>query len=80
MGVLTVMLPNFNHNAAARTANFVAPWEEGDKSKFVGKPAFIVGDASSVGQYGASFLPSHTHPPKTTHVNDPCGQLHSCTL
>ena len=50
------MLPNFNHNAAARTANFVALWEEGDKSKFVGKPAFIVGGASSVGQYGTSLF------------------------
>ena len=78
MGVLTVMLPNFNHNAAARTANFVAPWEEGDKSKFVGKPAFIVGGASSVGQYGACNVPPPL--PLSLSQDDLCRPLHSRNL
>ncbi len=47
--------PNFNHNLAAKTANFTAPWEEGGQTKYAGKPAFIVGGSSSVGQYGTSL-------------------------
>ncbi|RPD59714.1 GroES-like protein [Lentinus tigrinus ALCF2SS1-6] len=46
-----VILTNFNHNPTAPTANFTAPWEEGGKTKYAGKPAFIVGGSSSVGQY-----------------------------
>ncbi|RPD72429.1 GroES-like protein [Lentinus tigrinus ALCF2SS1-7] len=47
----TVLIPNFNHNPEGNTANFTAPWEEGGKEKYAGKPAFIVGGSSSVGQY-----------------------------
>ncbi len=53
LGLATVLVPNFNHNPQGKTASFTAPWEEGGKSKYAGKPAFILGGASSVGQYGA---------------------------
>ncbi|TFK82276.1 GroES-like protein [Polyporus arcularius HHB13444] len=51
VALVAVILPNFNHNLAAKTANFTAPWEEGGQTKYAGKPAFIVGGSSSVGQY-----------------------------
>ncbi|RPD54128.1 GroES-like protein [Lentinus tigrinus ALCF2SS1-6] len=51
VALVAVVIPHFNHNLAARTANFTAPWEEGGKTKYAGKPAFIVGGSSSVGQY-----------------------------
>ncbi|RDX54066.1 hypothetical protein OH76DRAFT_1479124 [Lentinus brumalis] len=55
VALVAVILPNFNHTLAAKTANFTAPWEEGRRTKYAGKPAFIVGGSSSVGQYG-TFL------------------------
>ncbi|RPD72435.1 GroES-like protein [Lentinus tigrinus ALCF2SS1-7] len=51
VALVAVIIPNFNHNLAGKTANFTAPWEEGGKTKYAGKPAFIVGGSSSVGQY-----------------------------
>ncbi|TFK82420.1 GroES-like protein [Polyporus arcularius HHB13444] len=51
LGLATVLVPNFNHNPQGNTASFTAPWEEGGKGKYAGKPAFILGGASSVGQY-----------------------------
>ena len=61
VALVAVILPNFNHNPSAKTANFTAPWEEGGQARYAGKPAFIVGGSSSVGQYGAS-PPSLPHP------------------
>ncbi|KAI0715804.1 GroES-like protein [Cerioporus squamosus] len=54
LGLATVLILNFNHNPKSKseTANFTAPWEEGGTTKYAGKPAFILGGASSVGQYG----------------------------
>ncbi|KAH9921188.1 NAD(P)-binding protein [Epithele typhae] len=40
----------WNHDPAAKSIDFPAPWEEGGV-KFKGKPALILGGASSVGQY-----------------------------
>ena len=57
----------WNHHPDAKSASFVAPYEEGGETKYAGKPAFILGGSSSVGQYGAlfsiPFLPhvSYTH-------------------
>ncbi|KAI0715805.1 GroES-like protein [Cerioporus squamosus] len=51
LALATVLIPNFNHNPQGKTANFTAPWEEGGTTKYAGKPAFILGGASSVGQY-----------------------------
>ncbi|RDX56961.1 GroES-like protein [Lentinus brumalis] len=51
LALATVIVSNFNHNPQGQTAGFTAPWEEGGKTKYAGKPAFIVGGASSVGQY-----------------------------
>ena len=35
---------------------FDAPWTDGGRGKYAGKPALILGGASSVGQYGAFSL------------------------
>ncbi|KAI0655761.1 GroES-like protein [Cubamyces menziesii] len=51
LGLATVVTALYNHDLNSNTVNFVAPWEEGGTTKFSGKPAFIVGGASSVGQY-----------------------------
>ncbi|KAI0696870.1 GroES-like protein [Cerioporus squamosus] len=51
VALVAVILPNFNHNLAAETVNFTAPWEEGGQAKNAGKPALIIGGSSSVGQY-----------------------------
>ena len=54
----------YNHDPQARTVDFPAPWEEDGTTRFAGKPAFILGGASSVGQYGmwhtkrSSYYPS----------------------
>ena len=62
MALVAVIVPNFNHNPSAKTANFTAPWEEGGQAKYAGKPAFIVGGAGSVGQYG-TFRLHPSYPP-----------------
>ena len=54
IGLSTVLVPLFNHDPNSETANFTAFWEEGGTEKYSGKPAFIIGGASSVGQYGMS--------------------------
>ncbi|KAI0326572.1 GroES-like protein [Cubamyces sp. BRFM 1775] len=51
LGLATVVTALYNHDPSSSTVNFPAPWEEGGATKFAGKPAFILGGASSVGQY-----------------------------
>ncbi|KAJ8495265.1 hypothetical protein ONZ51_g1817 [Trametes cubensis] len=51
LGLATVVTGLYNHDPNARTVDFPAPWEEDDTTRFAGKPAFILGGASSVGQY-----------------------------
>ncbi|EIW57181.1 GroES-like protein [Trametes versicolor FP-101664 SS1] len=51
LGLATVVTGLYNHNPKAKTISFPAPWEEGGTTKFAGKPAFIIGGSSSVGQY-----------------------------
>ena len=61
----------WNHHPDAKSASFVAPYEEGGETKYAGKPVFIVGGSSSIGQHGALFpvpllphvLQSHTLEP-----------------
>ena len=57
LGLATVLIPNFNHHPEGNSANFTAFWEEGGQQKYAGKPAFIIGGASSVGQYGLYHMP-----------------------
>lgn len=35
---------------------FTAPWVEGGRGKYAGKPVVVLGGSSSVGQYGMCFL------------------------
>ncbi|KAI0760987.1 GroES-like protein [Trametes elegans] len=50
LGLATVVTGTYNHNPQAKTISIAAPWE-GGAGKYAGKPAFIVGGSSSVGQY-----------------------------
>ncbi len=65
LGLATVVLALYNHDPNTdksalglrlpdthRSLRFTPPWAEGGTSQFAGKPAFIIGGASSVGQYG----------------------------
>lgn len=61
LGFATVFTVLWNTNG------FPAPWEEGGETRFAGKPIFIIGGASSVGQYGTSTAFLHTHARRSTH-------------
>ncbi|KAI0749287.1 GroES-like protein [Daedaleopsis nitida] len=50
-GLATASIALWNHHPEAKTVNFPAPWEEGGLTRFAGKPAFILGGSSCVGQY-----------------------------
>lgn len=47
----TIFTGIWNRHPQGKSADFPAPWEEGGLTKFAGKPAFIIGGSSSVGQY-----------------------------
>ncbi|MFK9312017.1 hypothetical protein ACJEKH_25885, partial [Escherichia coli] len=51
LGLATVFNGLWNHHKDAKSFSFPAPWEQGGLTKFEGKPALILGGASSVGQY-----------------------------
>ncbi|KAI0324755.1 GroES-like protein [Cubamyces sp. BRFM 1775] len=51
LGLATVVTGLYNHDPNGKTVNFPAPWEADGTTKFAGKPAFILGGSSSVGQY-----------------------------
>ncbi|KAI0323353.1 GroES-like protein [Cubamyces sp. BRFM 1775] len=55
LGLATVVTGVYNHDPQARTVDFPAPWEEDGATRFAGKPAFILGGASSVGQYAVQL-------------------------
>lgn len=54
LGLATVFTGIWNKDPEASSVGFPAPWEAGGETKFAGKPAFILGGSSSVGQYGVS--------------------------
>ncbi|KAI0656640.1 GroES-like protein [Cubamyces menziesii] len=56
LGLATVVTGLYSHHPNAKTVNFPAPWEEGGTTKFAGKPTFVIGGASSVGQYAIQIL------------------------
>ncbi|KAI0707035.1 GroES-like protein [Earliella scabrosa] len=52
LGLATVFLALYNHDPSTeKTLRFPPFWEESGKGAFDGKPVFIIGGASSVGQY-----------------------------
>ncbi|EIW57190.1 GroES-like protein [Trametes versicolor FP-101664 SS1] len=52
LGLATVVLALYNqHPGYPKTLRYKPVWEEGGNTEFSGKPAFIIGGASSVGQY-----------------------------
>ncbi|TBU41503.1 GroES-like protein [Dichomitus squalens] len=51
LGLATVTTGLWNHHPDAKSVHFTAPYEEGGQTKYAGKPAFILGGSSSVGQY-----------------------------
>ncbi|RPD72419.1 GroES-like protein [Lentinus tigrinus ALCF2SS1-7] len=52
LGLATVVLALYNQDPKSdKTLRFTPPWAEGGTSQFAGKPAFIIGGSSSVGQY-----------------------------
>ncbi|KAI0715791.1 GroES-like protein [Cerioporus squamosus] len=74
LGLATVVLALYNHapnqdkslrytTTSDKSARLTPPWAEGGTTKYAGKAAFIIGGASSVGQYAiqvaklASFSP-----------------------
>ncbi|RPD59731.1 GroES-like protein [Lentinus tigrinus ALCF2SS1-6] len=52
LGLATAVLALYNQDPKSdKTLRFTPPWAEGGTSQFAGKPAFIIGGSSSVGQY-----------------------------
>ena len=58
------MLALWDHNPRTeKSVQFTPPWEENGLTQYAGKPALIIGGASSVGQYGSfsTFTEAHLH-------------------
>ena len=51
-GVATASFPLYNQNEGTMSFRLHAPWLEGGRNKYAGKPLFVLGGASSMGQYG----------------------------
>ncbi|RPD59732.1 GroES-like protein [Lentinus tigrinus ALCF2SS1-6] len=52
LGLATVVLALYNQDPKSdKTLRLTPPWAEGGTTQFAGKPAFIIGGSSSVGQY-----------------------------
>ncbi|KAI0788293.1 GroES-like protein [Fomes fomentarius] len=56
VAVATSAIPLYNKHESAKSAKLVAPWEEGGKTLYAGKPAVVLGGASIVGQGALQFL------------------------
>ncbi|KAH9898242.1 GroES-like protein [Cubamyces lactineus] len=50
-GLIAAAFPLYNQAEAAASVRLTAPWEEGGLGKYAGKPIFILGGSSSIGQY-----------------------------
>lgn len=53
---LGLFTPHVRPGRHFNSVSLVAPWEEGGRGKYAGKPIVIFGGASSVGQYSTSSL------------------------
>ena len=59
LGLATVVLALYNFDPKTdKSLRFTPVWREGGRTQHAGKPAFIIGGSSSVGQYGTC----HPHP------------------
>ncbi|KAI1788355.1 GroES-like protein [Ganoderma leucocontextum] len=54
-GVTTAAFPLYNQNAAASSVKLTAPWLEGGRGKYAGKPFLVLAGAASMGQYVIQF-------------------------
>ncbi|EIW56845.1 GroES-like protein [Trametes versicolor FP-101664 SS1] len=54
-GVATAAFPLYNEAEGALSARLPPPWEERGRGKFAGKPFFVLGGASSMGQFALQF-------------------------
>ncbi|KAI0667952.1 GroES-like protein [Trametes maxima] len=54
LGTAAITLYNKHHDASS--FKLVAPWEEGGRGAYAGKPVVVLGGASSVGQYVIQLL------------------------
>ncbi|KAI0788285.1 GroES-like protein [Fomes fomentarius] len=52
----TVAAPLYNKHEKAQSAKLIAPWEDGGRTLYAGKPAVVLGGASIVGQGALQFL------------------------
>ncbi|KAI1784160.1 GroES-like protein [Ganoderma leucocontextum] len=50
-GLASASLPLYNQDEAASSAKLIPPWLEDGRQRYAGKPIFILGGATSVGQY-----------------------------
>ncbi|TFK79043.1 GroES-like protein [Polyporus arcularius HHB13444] len=66
LGFATVATGLWSHHSDAKSANWPAPWEQEGTTKFAGKPALILGGASSVGQYAIQLAKLSGHSPIIT--------------
>ncbi|TFK79449.1 GroES-like protein [Polyporus arcularius HHB13444] len=88
LGLATVVLALYNHDPNTdksalglrlpdthRSLRFTPPWAEGGTSQFAGKPAFIIGGASSVGQYALQIAKLANFSPIITTASPRNGSL-----
>ncbi|KAH9856139.1 GroES-like protein [Lenzites betulinus] len=54
-GVATAAFPLYNQAEGSSSVKLTPPWEEGGYGKYAGKPIFILGGASSMGQFVIQF-------------------------
>ncbi|EJF65089.1 GroES-like protein [Dichomitus squalens LYAD-421 SS1] len=50
VAIATAVLGMYNHHPSSKSAHFIPPWVESGLTAYAGKPALIMGGASSVGQ------------------------------
>ncbi|OSD03833.1 GroES-like protein [Trametes coccinea BRFM310] len=50
-GLAAAALPLYSRVELAPSAKLIPPWEEGGRGYYAGKPFFVLGGASSIGQY-----------------------------
>ncbi|KAH9894862.1 GroES-like protein [Cubamyces lactineus] len=56
LALSTVATGLYGHHPMCRSLDFPAPWEDDGTTRFAGKPVFILGGASSVGQYAIQMF------------------------
>ena len=51
-GIATSAFPLYNQDPTAASVRLTAPWLEGGRGKYAGKPFLVFGGSSAVGQFG----------------------------